>query len=255
MTQSKKTFAVLALSLAAMIPALLCGNAPSSARAEEFVPVTEETAVRGDASVTMLNPRIEWVEKPLVHNAMITCAASAIADNSTVWVSKEKTIIGGVSYFASNLVCLSMPIESNGKPHYPYAAVFSGQAQESDWVESPTYNLVSPQYSVFGKNDVCIPDVYDSETPGEVNVWEHGAKGGTVYGTIFYQGRYFQFEIKPPAIGYRTEKVETKIVYAYDANRNPKYMDFSVRCGPKKISVKASDYVACTGINAVAVAK
>ncbi len=255
MTQSKKTFAALALSLAAMIPALLCGNAPSSARTEEFVPVTEEAAVRGDASVTSLDPKAVWDPQPDVYYAMIGCSVSADADNSTVWLSKEGTIIGAASYYASDQVKLYMPIESNGKPHYPYAAVFSGQAQESDWVESPTYNLVSPQYSVFGKNDVCIPDVYDSETPGEVNVWEHGAKGGTVYGTIFYQGRYFQFEIKPPAIGYRTEKVETKIVYAYDANRNPKYMDFSVRCGPKKISVKASDYVACTGINAVAVAK
>lgn len=255
MTQSKKTFAVLALSLAAMIPALLCGNAPSSARAEEFVPVTEETAVRGDASVTMLNPRIEWVEKPLVHNAMITCAASAIADNSTVWVSKEKTIIGGVSYFASNLVCLSMPIESNGKPYYPYAAVFSGQAEESDWFESPTYDLVSPHYSVFGKSDVSIPDVYDSETPGEVNVWEHGAKGGMVYGTITYRGLVHDFEIDPPGIGYRTVTWDTGIVYRHESDGTTHNMVFSIRCGPKKVSVKASFYVPCTTINAVAVAK
>ncbi len=82
-------------------------------------------------------------------------------------------------------------------------------------------------YTLKGRTGeyVSIPTSYDED----YNLWEHGGDTGqTIKGTVVYKGIAKNIEVTIPWIGYKSSSIQIGDV------------EFSLRTGPNKVSIKAS---------------
>lgn len=98
-----------------------------------------------------------------------------------------------------------------------------------------TNNDVSATYATKAKSDINsnIYTTYDQSG----NMWNHGGTSSKkIRGTIVYDGIAENIDVDIPWLGYKTSESVTI-----------KGVTFTLRCGPNKVSIKASSSVLCNG--------
>ena len=158
-------------------------------------------------------------------------------ENETIYVSSNGTSFP--QSFSSNTIRY-YPTGSNtivGQLEYNYFKVYNASIQSY----SSVYNIAnlystderSANYATVGKTTYgnVIYTSYDQTS----NVWEHsGSSSQYVKGTIVYNGVARNIECNIPILGYK---------YSEDVTING--VTFTLRCGPNKVSIKASSPIMC----------
>ena len=100
--------------------------------------------------------------------------------------------------------------------------------------------LIPMQGNIFSVAAEEEPIIYIGEITGNDqsgNMWNHGGTSSKkIRGTIVYDGIAENIDVDIPWLGYKTSESVTI-----------KGVTFTLRCGPNKVSIKASSSVLCNG--------
>ena len=159
------------------------------------------------------------------------CGASQLELSSNGSLFTRSLTARTYDYYASGTSSAEMQLS------YPYArAYYSGSNSYSAILsvkEKYTVAERSAKYSIKNKTNsgAIISTSYDQSG----NLWVHnGSTGQTIKGTIAYNGEAKNIEVSIPLIGY---KYSSSIVVGG--------VTFQLRCGPSKVSIKASKDITC----------
>ena len=189
--------------------------------------------------------QVVWSDLAEKYNALYVCYVTAPNYDQTLRFSSNTIFYpqSTNSVWITGKHMVYLPLDSNGWPYYKNAAAFVGDAQQT----GPSCLTIA--YDVTGAfakpvtraNAGYIPTEFDQTAPIYNNVWEHnGSRGNIIIGTIVYQGNCWDFNLTIPLLGTKSTAAVLDGV------------TFTVRTGPNKVSVKASETVPITSINAFA---
>lgn len=142
-------------------------------------------------------------------------------------MKKNKLLIYGIFALALSFLLL-IPMQGN---------IFSVAAEEEPiiYIGEITGNNSSnkDKKSISTSINSNIYTTYDQSG----NMWNHGGTSSKkIRGTIVYDGIAENIDVDIPWLGYKTSESVTI-----------KGVTFTLRCGPNKVSIKASSSVLCNG--------
>lgn len=142
-------------------------------------------------------------------------------------MKKNKLLIYGIFALALSFLLL-IPMQGN---------IFSVAAEEEPiiYIGEITGNNSSnkDKKSISTSINSNIYTTYDQSG----NMWNHGGTSSKkIHGTIVYDGIAENIDVDIPWLGYKTSESVTI-----------KGVTFTLRCGPNKVSIKASSSVLCNG--------
>ncbi len=159
------------------------------------------------------------------------------------------TLMGTTTY--KDIAFPTLSGEKNCEPQFKYAknynkatnsystyTTIAWEQDKGDYIQTNySYDckyIVDGHFSIAHATSAEVPTEYDKGG----FTWNHGGNvGTTIYGTVSYDGDVSDIEVKIPLLGYKTSSVVVGGV------------KFSLRTGPKKVSIKANSYASIVTFN------
>ena len=242
-------FAALVLTVVAG-SSLLCGNAIVS---YEDVTGDVRTELAGSSFeepeielMDLQSPNILWEKSSFSHHALTVCKATTKMSDTVLRFSSNGVFYhtGSNNVWYADKSEVYLPVNDDGYPFYKYAGIVD--AVDKALIDGPYY-LVEPftlttfSTNVTRSSSQYIPTSYGQESGKAQNTWGHGGNADLLLYTLVYNGEVFDGSISIPWIGYK-----------YQSQTASDGTEFEVRVGPGKVSVKASQDVYLTSVNAFA---
>ena len=242
-------FAALALTVVAS-SSLLCGNAIVSYEdvTDETQPASVDTFI-DDQVIEPLDlgtSNILWEKSNVSHNALTICKVETKMSDTVLRFSSNGAFYhsGSNDVWYADKSVVYMPLNADGYPYYKYAGIVD--AADKTLVDGPYYLAEPFPLTIFNtgvtrSSSQYIPTSYGQESGNAQNTWGHGGNADLLLYTLVYNGEVFDGRVAIPWIGYK-----------YQSQTASDGTEFEVRVGPGKVSVKASQDVYLTSVNAFA---